>query len=661
MAARLEEWMTSREVSYDEAEQKEIFDRFAPWIQETTRQIRSFVETNRNQTDNSSPRLTNDIWFELAPTKYLTVPSVDGQCRAALTLPSLRGQSVQVRLKRISRYALLANWIGIVPDSESGQLSRTMDFAPYYARDMEPELHIPAVGYPLDDRVFFSLTYPANVRESAVNDLARTRTGCRGMELLPFHRLIDEEDGSDKTLEEILKRLFPVANLEPSEVLSPKLLDNIQRSLDIPVFSNELFEHTVYQHYYNEYALVGETLYDAVFENPDVIQPINSDNLTYFRRQPSVITARQVPAGNLYSAIKNPRLGCSDMKGRYSSEQLSPWVVEGGNQTCGGLGNTDEDSRLILNAIPGEIVRLSQRLTAQEDGFKCLKPGKSYCVRAKFEPPKQAETVQFRLSPGVGEHQFVVDSNYHEFRFDFEAPDPGFDITLEMLWAPQTHGGSKTPRTLEPLEIRLEEVGHMRLHLLQHKDLLDPLSPSEAEASEPDWNIFPATPLPYPGGDSYQFEAKQIPDMAVAYSILYRDPEASAASGNTNWFLHLADVYMPWHPAHQTRGETSGTLSEPLVVRRDAQLDLRVFRVDQTLEDDIPVDTQENASVLFQRVDLGDLRTRYAIDMEMRWRNGRPWDNANLFYMVERNHRYYGPVKADTVSSHLTVHTFFTS
>jgi hypothetical protein len=239
--------------------------------------------------DGVDPSQPVEVTLEHRGTSWLTVPVSGTNARVQLPLASTEGQTVKARVRYLTRYELIAQWLQAdpdrtkLPDTSSDPVeSNPVTFRPYYAE----ALPVPTapIGFSRGDKIDFLITHPADEVDSAENLLTALRTGFRGLghtfiqrpvHLAELIGLSIEEGEHIPNFDEQAK--YPL-ELSPAKPITP--------------FAGESVETLEHLSYYMETALTVRAIHDSAGNNTSALSPNLSPGavpppvVTYMRRIP---------------------------------------------------------------------------------------------------------------------------------------------------------------------------------------------------------------------------------------------------------------------------------------------------------------------------------------------------------------------------------------
>lgn len=423
VGAALQPWLEIR--SWDVGDpRQERFQQWARWILVSLRGLRGIAR--------AFGRPFAELFLELRGGRYTTIPAVRDRSRVALPLPNVEGQCLAVAIQPLSRYALLADWLGgeDVPTAPANT-TEPLNFRPYYAAGQLPEEPAEPVGFALPDRLVWLTTKTADGGDSVDNLLTKVRTGHRGHVLQTWHRAIDVgiETGKDAiSLPNILAAFRPSEEIGRSKLEEPSPRP-IRSDLRMPLFENETAVVMRNPPYFFEFGMSVGNVYDAI----GVPSADNRDHVSFFRGEPTELRCRTADA---IQSDQEPK-----------SNWEFPLVTDQGVQFRPGAVHH------VSGTFPGIATKDAERIW----------------VTISFAGSRHALIRQAVLPVRSGDR----------FAFDFTLPDrlPGsLVVRLES-------DGITTPALQD---VTITEPGHIRLFLARFGDHLT----AEQESALPDdWYV----------------------------------------------------------------------------------------------------------------------------------------------------------------------------
>ena len=125
----------------------------------------------------------SEIRMEHQGGAWATVPQIGEECRIALTVPLLHGQDVDVNIRTLLRYELMAEWLGGMRPSPKTLRNLAVTFRPFYTADEPPLVVRQPFALAAADRLIFTVPHSPDQADSRDNLLTATRTGFRHLGL----------------------------------------------------------------------------------------------------------------------------------------------------------------------------------------------------------------------------------------------------------------------------------------------------------------------------------------------------------------------------------------------------------------------------------------------------------------------------------------------
>lgn len=228
----------------------------------------------------------SSLFLEHQGTAWSTVASVGDRCHIALTIPVLQCQSIGVRMRKLSRYELIADWLHWPKDSAEASSSSPVRFRAFYVSAATlPQQSLPRpFALATSDRFVFTLPPLPDQIDSRDNLLTLVRTGFRNCGIRFLERPVEQS-----ILEQVLKKLNSAPSLLTHEV-SPSQEIKFDQSLDVTLFSNETAIVVRNAPYYMESSVQIASHYEVCAGS--AIPSLSYPRSAFLRRKPRRIANR---------------------------------------------------------------------------------------------------------------------------------------------------------------------------------------------------------------------------------------------------------------------------------------------------------------------------------------------------------------------------------
>lgn len=348
----------------------------------------------------------------------ITIPVVgNGKCRIQLPVPTLQGQKLQARIRSLSRYHFIQEWLA---NGDTTELTRSgivesepVELRPYYsATPPSPAVPFGVASY---NRIDFIIAHPADEVDSRDNLLTATRTGFRHLGLTFIHQPVDLDKLSQLDIGDTADQPLPITCKDVS----------LQERV-ISCFSNESIVGISHLPYYMEVALLARSIYDSVGKSAsdispklNLLDPEHSEEVVFMRRRTSLKGAGQIKFVKKFkehyiqfSLVRHYDLLIKDELGTLPND----WEINGKSlrylpdiRTSYLLLYEVTDARLNDET---RLVSLFQLLLPACPGYDAISTSKQEMLRkTDSKLGAKVQKISSKISVDVGPHPFLIKRN----------------------------------------------------------------------------------------------------------------------------------------------------------------------------------------------------------------------------------------------------------